>query len=82
MEKMHLILITALQDVAGDLAIWSGRDPAEIIALALFKSSLQIKAVGLSEVAKRLRILEPQLAEALESANRLITVVDTSEDEK
>jgi hypothetical protein len=83
MEKMHLILITALLDIAGDLAIWSGQEPSETIALALFKSSLQVKTIGLDEVNRKLRILEPQLADALEVAIRtLIAVVDDEDENK
>lgn len=82
MEKLHLILVEALRDIAGDLAIWNGQEPTEIIALALFKSSLQTKIIGIDETNKRLRILEPQLADALDTAIRSITTgVDVSKGE-
>lgn len=83
MEKLHLILVEALRDIAGDLAIWNGQEPTEIIALALFKSSLQTKVTGIEETNRRLRILEPQLADVLDIAIRsIITDVDTSKGEE
>lgn len=83
MEKLHLILVEALRDIAGDLAIWNGQEPTEIIALALFKSSLQTKVTGIEETNRRLRILEPQLADVLDIAIRSITTdVDTSKGEE